>query len=330
MKKEAEFYKSEEGGKVQCLLCPHNCVISPGKTGICGVRINEGGKLFTTIYGEVTSVAMDPIEKKPLYHFHPGSGILSIGTRGCNLKCPYCQNWQISQDVNARTNFFKPEEIIGMAVKNRSIGIAYTYSEPMIWFEYVMDCSKLAKGKGLKNVLVTNGYINREPLEKLLEYTDAMNIDLKTFREDTYKKVQKGGLSDVLETIRFSAEKCHVELTTLIVTGINDTMAEMDDIIGWISGLDKNIPWHISRYHPNYKHDAAATDIDFLLEVCDRAAKKLNYVYCGNISGSYGRSSTICPSCGAALINRAGYITRLASLKDGKCSKCGFVPGIVQ
>lgn len=323
MKREARHYAKAEEGAVQCFLCPHNCVIRDGKSGICGVRINERGRLVSAIYGEVTAMAMDPIEKKPLYHFYPGSQILSIGTKGCNFKCSYCQNWNISQDVNASSRNYSPEEIVDAAEKNDSVGIAYTYSEPMIWFEFVVDCAKAARARGLKNVLVTNGFVNPPPLEDLLEFTDAMNIDLKNFREESHRKVQKGHLADVLRTIEASHGRCHVELTTLVVTGINDTMEEMKDIIDWIAALDRGIPWHVSRYYPSFRYDAPATDAEFLVKVCGLAHEKLDHVYCGNISGSYGWSDTACPSCGEVVIRRSGYRTKVTGLDNGKCVKCG-------
>ncbi len=322
--KQARYYEVISEDKIQCRLCPHNCKIQNDKSGICGVRKNDQGKLYTTIYGEVTGFSMDPIEKKPLYHFHPGSDILSIGTKGCNFKCPYCQNWHLSQDINVKSSYYDPEEIVNAASKKGSTGIAYTYSEPFIWFEYVLDCSRLARSKNLKNVFVTNGFINEEPLKELLEYSDAMNIDLKSFREDTYRKIMKGNLHDVKETIVTANKKCHVELTTLIVTGINDNMDELREMIDWIASIDKNIPWHISRYYPNYQYDAPPTNIDFMLKLCDEANQKLNYVFCGNISGSYGHSDTVCPSCKATVISRSGYYTEIKALQDGKCGNCGF------
>lgn len=322
MKREAAHYRKKENGVI-CELCPHRCVIADGKTGICGVRQNEGGILYSLIYGEVTSMAMDPIEKKPLYHFFPGSEILSIGTKGCNFKCSFCQNWTISQDINARTKFFSPDAVVETALREGSVGIAYTYSEPIIWFEYVLDCAKRAREKGLKNVMVTNGYINPEPLKELLEYIDAMNIDLKSFSEESYKKVQKGKLDPVLKSIEIAHDKCHVELTTLIVTGINDTMDEMNQLIGWIASLDRNIPWHVSRYFPNYRYDAPATDVDFMLEVCKKAREKLDYIYCGNISGSYGWSDTVCPRCKNTVVRRSGYRASIVGLSGSSCAKCG-------
>jgi pyruvate formate lyase activating enzyme len=321
--KEAQYYNQKPDNKVQCLLCPHNCIISQGKTGICGTRQNIDGRLVTLIYGEVTGISMDPIEKKPLYHFCPGTDILSIGTKGCNFKCSFCQNWHISQDLNVNSNFYKPEDIVRIALERDSIGIAYTYSEPFIWFEYIMDCSKLARDSSLKNVYVTNGFINPEPLRDILEYADAMNIDLKYFRDDTYKRISNGRLNSVLDTIKAANRECHIELTTLIVTGINDDIGEMKDIIDFIYSVDPDIPWHISRYHPSFKYDAPATDIDFMMRVYEEARKKLRFVYCGNISSSYPGSDTVCPSCNNTVISRSGYHVSIEVLKNGKCGKCG-------
>ena len=330
MKREALYFTRSKGGSVRCSLCPHNCSINEGKSGICGVRVNEGGTLYTLIYGEVTSISMDPIEKKPLYHFHPGRDILSIGTKGCNMKCSYCQNWSISQDISARSTCYEPDAVVAAALDRDSVGIAYTYSEPMIWFEYVLDCSRKARAAGLKNVYVTNGFICEEPLRELLPHADAMNIDLKSFSRETYRKVQKASLSEVLMTIEIAAGAgCHVELTTLVVTGMNDAMEEIDSIIEWIASVDRDMPWHISRYYPNYRYDMPATDVDFILRVHERAVKKLNYVFCGNISGSYGRSDTVCPSCGRTVIARKGYATRITGLSGRKCGNCGFELALV-
>ena len=328
---EASFFERLERGKVRCLLCPHRCVIAEGNSGICGARTNRGGILVSDIYGQVSAIAMDPIEKKPLYHFHPGSQILSIGTKGCNLKCPYCQNWHISQDLMARTAYHSPESIVETAVREGSVGIAYTYSEPIIWYEYVRDTAERACDKGLKNVLVTNGYINTEPLRDLLPLISAMNIDLKSFREDTYKSVQKGGLNEVLAAIKQAHDaRCHIEITTLIVTGMNDRLEEMRDIIDFIASINPDIPWHISRYYPNYCYDRHATDVSFMMKVHEEAEKKLNFVYCGNVpTGSRGHD-TLCPSCHEVVITRSGYWTRIVNLKGATCGSCGHDLPIVR
>ncbi|MFC1669022.1 AmmeMemoRadiSam system radical SAM enzyme [Spirochaetota bacterium] len=321
---EAKYYITIENDRVQCKLCPHNCIIPPGETGTCNVRRNIDNKLISEIYGEVSSISMDPIEKKPLYHFYPGSQILSIGTRGCNMKCPYCQNWHISQDSNVHTSFHSYDKIVKLALNNKSVGIAYTYSEPIIWFEYILDTAALGREKGLKNVLVTNGYINDEPLRELIQYVDAVNIDLKSYREQTYKKIQKGNLADVKNTIEVSHNMgISIEITTLIVTGLNDDLDEMKDIINYISSVDRDIPWHISRYFPNYNYNKPATDIKFIYKVYEEALKKLNFVYCGNIPSGDAGNNTICPSCSKKVISRSGYSTTIDSLNNGKCGECG-------
>lgn len=323
-KREADWYGKNDDNTVSCLLCPHQCVIRPGNTGICGVRSNVEGTLYADIYGRVSAIAMDPIEKKPLYHFYPSRDILSIGTIGCNLKCPYCQNWHISQDTSARTMHHEPEQVVTAADAKNSIGIAYTYSEPIVWYEYVKDVSLLAREKGFKNVMVTNGFINPEPLSKMLEFTDAMNIDLKSFRDETYRKIQKARLEPVKETIKEVYEKgVHLEVTTLVVTDINDDRDELLEIADFIAGISPDIPWHVSRYYPSYKYEAPATSVEFIAEVCAAASKKLNYVYSGNVPSDAGGSNTICPSCGSVVVDRVGYLTRIKNLEGGRCSRCG-------
>ncbi|HOV09587.1 MAG TPA: AmmeMemoRadiSam system radical SAM enzyme [Spirochaetota bacterium] len=327
--KEAQYFLQKDD-YVQCLLCPHRCHINSGKKGLCGVRENKDGVLYSTIYGEVSSMAMDPIEKKPLYHFYPGTEIFSIGTKGCNLRCPFCQNWSISQDLSARTYYKAPEEIVSMAITADSIGIAYTYSEPTIWFEFVKDCSKLAREKKLKNVLVTNGFINPDPLVEMTEFIDAMNIDLKCFNEKTYKNVLKGDLEPVKESIKIAYEKgCFLEITTLIVTGLNDNMGELMAIAEFIASIDKRIPWHISRYYPSYKYDKSATDVNFITEVWESGLKVLDYVFTGNVHPFYSRSDTVCPSCHGVVITRKGYHTVIKELEEGRCALCGYDLGII-
>ena len=327
--KEGLYYNKKDGS-AECLLCPHNCIVPAGKRGICGSREGRDGKLYTAIYGEVSSAAMDPIEKKPLYHFYPGSKIFSIGTKGCNLKCPFCQNWSISQERDTHSKYYGPEEIVKAAVSGDSIGIAYTYSEPVIWFEYVKDTSLLAKKNGLKNVLVTNGYINQAPLEEMLEFIDAMNIDLKCHNSDTYSKKLKGGLGSVKDTIRTAYNKgCFIEITTLIVPKINDNINELMEIADFIASIDKRIPWHLSRYYPSYKYNEASTDIDFIAKVWESASRILDYVFTGNIHSGDAKTDTLCPKCHTVIINRKGYATTIKNLDNGSCIKCGHELSII-
>jgi len=328
--KEASFYK-KNNGDLQCTLCPHFCVIKNEKSGICRVRTNHDSILYSDIYGEVTAAAMDPIEKKPLYHFYPSSSIFSIGTKGCNFKCNYCQNHRISQNPYVDSENYSPDEIVDAAVRSNAMGIAYTYSEPIIWIEFVLDCAKLARNKGLKNVMVTNGYINEEPLSELLKVTDAMNIDLKTFDDKTSSIVHKGNLSNVKKTIeQVCHSSCHLEVTTLIVTDINDTLEEMTMIADFLSENNDSIPWHLSRYHPEYKYNAPATNIDLMMNVYAMAQKKLKYVYCGNIPSNFDGSDTHCPQCNNVLIKRSGYMVEIVGIKNGKCKNCNHKSAIVQ
>ncbi|PIZ83692.1 MAG: AmmeMemoRadiSam system radical SAM enzyme [Candidatus Omnitrophica bacterium CG_4_10_14_0_2_um_filter_44_9] len=272
------------GATVRCFLCPRFCVINDNKIGFCGVRANKGGKLYAANYGRVASVALDPIEKKPLYHFHPGSFILSAGTLGCNLSCLFCQNWSISKEIQTPTEPMEPRSLVSRALKLNSFGIAYTYNEPFIWYEFVLETAKLAKASGLKNVLVTNGYVNPEPLAELLPYIDAMNIDLKSIRDGFYKKVCAGSVGPVLETISTSAKSCHVELTNLIIPTLNDTEEELTELVDWIyDNVGESVPLHFSRYFPCYKMNLSPTPLSTLKRAEEIARKKLKYVYLGNI-----------------------------------------------
>jgi len=282
--KEALYYEKLDSKKVHCRLCPNECIISEGRRGSCGVRINKSGILYTEVYAKASAIALDPIEKKPLYHYHPGEYILSIGTRGCNFHCDFCQNWHIAQAYEGLLGDISSPGIIEKAISSKSFGIAYTYNEPFIWYEFVFDTAKLARQSGLKNVLVTNGYVNMEPLEKILPYIDAMNIDLKSFSEDFYKKICKGHLEPVLEVIKRSAKACHVELTTLIIPTLNDSEPEIRKLVDWVyDNLGADSPLHLSRYFPCYKMNLPPTPID-TLEACYKIAKtKLKNVYLGNV-----------------------------------------------
>ena len=325
--REALFYDliDEDKGIIKCLLCPKECLIKKGQVGFCRVRKNIDNQLYSLIYSKVSSCGMDPIEKKPLYHFYPGTMVLSLGTIGCNFVCVFCQNWTISQ-VNIKdvqVEELSPEKAIQLALKNNSPAICYTYSEPLIWYEYILDAAQLAKKNNLKNILVTNGFINREPLIKLLPYIDAMNIDLKSFRNSFYQKYCKGSLSPVLNTIKLSKEYCHIELTNLIIPGLNDSEEEVNNMTDWIASLDPKIPLHFSRYFPCYKMKIPATPISTLYKARDIAKKKLKYVYIGNIN-DVEANTTYCSECKKILIKRMGYKTiNLGLDKEGNCKYCG-------
>jgi pyruvate formate lyase activating enzyme len=273
---------------IRCEICPHGCAIEDGYIGFCGARRNIGGKITCINYGKVTSLALDPIEKKPLRRYMPGSSILSVGSFGCNLKCPFCQNCEISMaDGNtAIARYFSPGLLVNKALEMQSkgnIGIAYTYNEPLIGYEFVFDCARLANNKGLKNVLVTNGYVCEKPLLSLLPFIDAMNIDLKGFTEAFYKKLS-GGLETVKQTISIAARSCHVEVTTLIIPDENDSGDEMDALSKWLSSVSPEIPLHLSRFFPRYKYtDKAPTPAETLYKLRDIAKRHLKYVYLGNI-----------------------------------------------
>jgi len=284
MKVEAMFYKRLEN-KIHCFLCPHNCVIESGHKGKCNVRVHENEKLYTLNYGEVTSISLDPIEKKPLHYFKPGSNIFSIGSYGCNFICDFCQNYNISQSV-AQSEYVSKEAMVESILKvKNNVGVAFTYNEPSIWYEYVYDCSKLLKDMNPDKdvVIVTNGYINEKPLKKLLPYVDAMNIDLKSFNTGYYKELCGGSLKPVLKTIELAASTCHVEITTLLVSEGNDRLEEIEDIGKFLSEIDRDIPLHLSRYFPRYKRDNPPTDIAFMRKAKDVAEKYLTKVSLGNI-----------------------------------------------
>ncbi len=290
---ECTLYK-KIGKKVQCIACSHRCIIDEGKTGICGVRKNINGKLYLLVYGRVIAKHVDPIEKKPLYHFLPRTSAFSIGTFGCNFRCSFCQNYDISQfkDLYGEVDdeqFFgekiTPKQIVNEAINLNCKSIAYTYNEPTIFIEFAHDTAKLAKQKSLKNILVTNGYMTKETLDYILPYIDAMNIDLKSFNEKFYEKICKAKLKPVLETIKIAKQKnIHIEITTLIVPGENDSEKELTQIAKFISKIDKKIPWHISRFFPMYKMQyKSPTPYEKLKQAYEIGKKYLDYVYMGNV-----------------------------------------------
>lgn len=330
--KQALFFKVLEGQKVKCLLCPHQCVILPNQRGICGVRENHEGILYSLIYGKISSIALDPIEKKPLYHFYPGSKILSIGTTGCNFKCPFCQNWSISQALPEEIHMqdMSSEKLLFLAKREDSIGMAYTYNEPFIWYEFVYDTSKLMKENNLKNVLVTNGFVEEEPFLQLISFIDAMNIDIKSISEDFYKKLCKGSLKNVQKIIELAINKgIHVELTNLIIPGFNDSKEEIVALIDWVASISKDIPLHFSRYFPAYNFTAPPTSFEIINFAYEEGKKKLNYVYKGNVWDIEG-NTTFCPSCKKELIEREGYnIVRNLIKNFNECPFCGYKIHIV-
>lgn len=282
--REAEFYEVMEERKIHCRLCPHDCLISNGKRGICQVRENREGKLFAESYGKITSMALDSIEKKPLYHFYPGKKILSIGSYNCNFRCGFCQNHEISMGTPEYKKI-TPEELAALSLElegKDNIGVAYTYNEPFISGEFLKDCANLIHVQGQKNVVVTNGFVQEEPLRELLPYIDAMNIDLKSFQPSFYKNIG-GEIEEVKRTIKFGAESCHVEVATLIIPGENDTPAEMERLAGWLSKIDQKIPLHISRFFPVYEYwNRTATPVEKIYQLVEIAKGYLDYVYPGN------------------------------------------------
>jgi len=274
--------------RVTCKICPHHCNIEEGHLGLCKARTNRNGEIICENYGRLTAVALDPIEKKPLYHFYPGSRILSVGSYGCNLKCPFCQNCDISMvgGKDIETSQITCKELVekALALRERgNIGIAYTYNEPLISCEFVRDCARLAKAQGLKNVVVTNGYICKEPLLELLPLIDAFNIDLKGFTEEYYRKL-RGDLETVKVSIKLAASKAHVEVTTLIVPGENDSEEEMEELSGWLASVNPLIPLHISRFFPRWKMlNKEPTPVRQIYRLAEIARRKLRYVYEGNV-----------------------------------------------
>lgn len=270
-----------------CEICPHHCHIEEGHVGLCKGRKNFNGEIVCDNYGKITALALDPIEKKPLYHFYPGSRILSVGSYGCNLSCPFCQNCDISMvgGMDIETEQVSCEELVNKALyykTHNNIGIAYTYNEPLIGYEFVRDCATLAKEKGLKNVVITNGYICEKPLLDLLPVIDALNIDLKGFTQDYYRKL-RGDLATVKRSIELASKQCHVEVTTLIVPGENDTIEEMDQLSEWLASINPEIPLHISRFFPRWQmQDREATPINKVYDLAKAARKNLKYVHEGN------------------------------------------------
>jgi pyruvate formate lyase activating enzyme len=321
------YKKDESNDRLICLLCPHSCHIQQGETGVCGVRENTGDEISLTTYGVITGCALDPVEKKPLYHFYPGKYIMSVGSYGCNMKCDFCQNYHISQQIVREGNYnLSPEELVRHSHKaSDNIGIAFTYNEPVIWYEYVVDCARLASSEGLKSVMVTNGYVNSEPLAHLIEVIDAFNVDLKAFGNDFYRRYTGATLKPVMDTIRdIAASGRHLEITTLILPGLNDSVDSMRQEAEWIATTaGSRVPLHLSRYFPMYKRDDPPTPAETILRLKETASEYLDFVYTGNMSATDSSSDTKCPSCHSTVIRRYGYQTTLAGLSgEGRCLKC--------
>lgn len=342
MKKEALLYEKSENKSrtflrdklVHCFLCSHYCRIPEGKFGFCGVRQNLGGILYTCVYAQVIACHVDPVEKKPLYHFLPGSKSFSIATIGCNFHCGFCQNWEISQcsvrDAGDRGEDFSPREIVKAAGQSKCRSISYTYTEPTIFFEYALDTAKLAKERGLSNIFVTNGYMTKQALEMIKPFLNAANVDLKFFKDSSYKKVCSGRLEPVLDSIRLMKEMgIWVEITTLVVTGENDSPEELRAIAEFIVGVDKNIPWHVSRFHPDYKFTNYAATSEWTLKEAQEIGRTagLKYVYAGNVIG-FG-NDTYCHNCNKILIRREIFDLLENHIKAGRCGYCNSViPGV--
>ncbi|TNF37715.1 MAG: AmmeMemoRadiSam system radical SAM enzyme [Bacteroidetes bacterium] len=322
------LWEKKQGDALRCRICPHNCLLGDGERGICGARENRQGKIDLITSGFISGYALDPIEKKPLYHFHPGSMILSVGSYGCNLSCDFCQNFHISQNVTlGQSRHIEPAVLVRQAALTRgNAGIAYTYNEPVIWYEFVTETARLAAAEGLTNVMVTNGYVNPGPLEDYIRVIDAFNIDLKAFSNEFYRNYTGATLKPVLDSIKAIAlSGRHLEITTLIIPGLNDSPEEMKQEAEWIAeNAGTGVPLHLSRYFPMYRRSTSATPAETILALREIAEEYLDYVYTGNMGSDDGGSNTICPSCGTVAIRRSGYNIKITGLTDdGKCMNCG-------
>jgi len=332
MRKEAYLAKPPSGDTVQCQTCEHFCAVKPGEAGKCGVRRNIDGTLYLVVYGEAIAVHVDPIEKKPLFHFVPGSDILSIGTYGCNFRCPFCQNWQMSQTsgLDDRRDYLgqpaTPDTLVATCLKNDIPMIAYTYNEPTVFFEYTYDTAKLAHERGIKNVYVSNGYMSRAALDMIEPYLDGINVDLKAFTEDFYRDQCGGRLEPVKRNIAHMVRETDiwVEVTTLLIPGLNDSDEELRAMAAWLAEVDLDLVWHVTAFHPDYQmQDRPRTtqrDLARAYEIGKEAG--LRYVYVGNVMDT-DRESTYCPECGEKLIQRHWYSVRELWQERGMCQKCG-------
>jgi len=334
MIKARYFEEMKALGAVKCLLCPHGCILKEGQTGICRTRTMESGTLYTKAYGNPVAVHVDPIEKKPLYHFLPASKVLSFGTAGCNFRCLNCQNDDISQvsPDEAASLDYSPEKIVQTALDLNSDGVAFTYTEPTVFFEYMFDTAALAHKAGLKTLMISNGYINSEPLKELLPVIDAFNIDLKAFDDSIYRNLCGGQLEPVLNTLKTIKESGKwLEITNLMVTGFTDDEAGFRKIIEWLNENDFNeVPLHISRFFPAFKlMDSQPTSVSAIESAYTIAKQEgIQFVYTGNLRNE-AHEDTICPSCKHPLVTRSGYTAKVVGMTDDKCSECGkVIPGV--
>ncbi|MBN2045520.1 MAG: AmmeMemoRadiSam system radical SAM enzyme [Anaerolineales bacterium] len=332
--KEALLYQKLEDGLVRCNLCGHHCVIKPGESGVCQVRQNRGGTLYTLVYGSAISQQVDPIEKKPLYHFLPGSKAFSVATVGCNMQCKWCQNWQIAQAPRTsgwrNVPYTSPQVLAENALISGSQSIAYTYTEPTVFFEYAYDTAQLAHQAGLANLFITNGYMTGEMLDFFHPWLDAANVDLKAFRQRTYARYTGAGLQTVLDSLKkIKSLGIWLEVTSLLIPGVNDDPVEVTEMAEFVAReLGSDTPWHISRFFPHYQMADTPPTPPKTLQMAYETGKNagLEYVYLGNIAGE---SNTCCPNCGELLIRRSGYHTRMVHLRDGKCGACQHpIPGV--
>jgi pyruvate formate lyase activating enzyme len=331
--KIASYWTKKEGNTVQCQNCPHECILKEGQRGFCRVRENRGGKLYTLAYGNPCAVHIDPIEKKPLYHFLPGTNAYSIATAGCNFTCKYCQNYDISQVAPEETSNYKlsPEELLEdvLYYKNKYniSSIAYTYTEPSVFVEYMLDSAKLAKKKGIKNIYHSNGYLNEKPLLELIPFLDGANIDLKFFKNDSYRNVSSGSLEPVLATLkRLKSGGVWVEITYLVIPTINDDKKEIKEMISWVlNNLGDNVPIHFSRFFPTYKLENLPQTPLKTVETAREIALEMGikYSYVGNVKIGHTAENTYCPNCGKLLIKRRGYYILENHIKEDSCFECG-------
>jgi len=333
--KEARYYEKLDGARVRCTLCPRECEVANMERGTCSVRENRDGTYYTLVHSRPCSLWPDPIEKKPLFHFLPGSRAFSIATAGCNMECKFCQNWQISQfrpeDVDC-LGYLPPESVVEAARQNRCASIAYTYSEPVVFYEYMYDTAVAGREKGVRSVIISNGFINKEPVLELCKVLDAVKVDLKAFTEKFYRETCRGELKPVLDALKWIHETgIWLELVVLIVPTLNDDKDEIRRMCEWVrSELGPHVPMHFSKFHPTYQIRNLPRTPDRTLEMARKTAVAagIQFAYVGNVS-PHPFESTYCPKCGEMLINRIGYRTSVVGLEDGNCKKCDAkIPGV--